>query len=251
MSVTIILVGGLGKRMSSPIPKVLHLIKDKPMIYYVIQNAIIMGSSKILIVVGKFRSMIQEQIDIYFPNSELFEYINQPEALGTGHAIKCCIPYFIENRIPKHYNVAIISGDVPLLSSATLLQLCSLKNSLLITNSETPIGCGRICFDKNHNIVQIIEEKDCTNEQKKIQYINCGIYHITVDTLLETVPHITNQNAANEYYLTDFVELALKKDYVLQYYELPKEDQYQIININTTDDLVKANLLADDLIHNV
>jgi len=239
--ITIILAGGLGSRMKSLLPKVLHIINDYPMIYYVIQNALHLGSTKILIVVGKYKSMIKEYIDKYFPKNEKIEYITQELPNGTGHAIQCCISYFINNKVPPSENILILSGDVPLITVKTLKHLMEIPNTLLITKTDTPFGCGRIILDDEDKIVKIIEEKDCTEKERQIQYINCGIYNITVQTLLDTVPYIKNLNKVSEYYLTDFVDLAWAKNIDLHYCELPPQDLYQVININTIEELVRAN----------
>ena len=245
--ITIILAGGLGKRMNSLLPKVLHIINEFPMIYYVIQNALKIGSTKILIVVGKYKNIIKECIDKYYVNT-CIEYIDQEYPNGTGHAIQCCIPYIISNNIPKTENILILSGDVPLIKENTLVKLLEYSNILLITKTENPFGNGRIIF-KDNKIVKIIEEKDCTNIEKQIQYINCGIYNITVDTLINTVPFIQNINQSFEYYLTDFIDLAVKKGIELNYYELPKTESYQISNINTMEDLINANISIGESTH--
>jgi bifunctional N-acetylglucosamine-1-phosphate-uridyltransferase/glucosamine-1-phosphate-acetyltransferase GlmU-like protein len=239
--ITIIMAGGLGSRMKSLLPKVLHIINDYPMIYYVIQNALTLGSSKILIVVGKYKSIIKEYIDKYFPRNNKIEYITQESPNGTGHAIQCCVYYLITANVNPADNILILSGDVPLITVETLQKLLYKPNTLLITKTDTPFGNGRIIFDDNNKIMKIIEEKDCTEKERQIQYINCGIYNITVQTLLDTVPYIQNLNKASEYYLTDFVDLAVSKNVDLHYYELPKEEIYQVININTIEELVQAN----------
>jgi bifunctional N-acetylglucosamine-1-phosphate-uridyltransferase/glucosamine-1-phosphate-acetyltransferase GlmU-like protein len=239
--ITIILAGGLGSRMKSLLPKVLHIIDEYPMIYYVIQNALLMGSSKILIVVGKYKDLIKEYIDKYFPKITNIEYIFQESPNGTGHAIQCCVQYIINSNINKKENVLILSGDVPLITCETLQKILDKPNTLLITKTDNPFGCGRIIFNDEDKIVKIIEEKDCNDLERQIPYINCGIYNITVDTLLTTIPYIQNINKAAEYYLTDFVDLAVGKKIDLNYYELPFQDLYQVVNINTIDELVRAN----------
>ena len=168
--VTIILAGGLGKRMNSTIPKVLHKVNDYPMIYYVIKRAIEIKSKDILIVVGKYQNEIEDNIKKYFTNEELIDihFINQPEITengiekvgGTGDAIKCCLPYLINSKLDSSTNILILSGDVPLLSLNTLQSLCALQNSLLITQLENPNGCGRIFFNRNSQIEKIVEEKE-------------------------------------------------------------------------------------------
>ena len=239
--ITIIMSGGLGKRMNSDLPKVLHPINNKPMICYVIENAIQIGSSKILIVVGKYKNIIRTQIEQHFKNTSIFEYIDQPEPLGTGNAIQCCASYFIENKVPVDTNILILSGDVPLITRQTLVKLTAIQNSLLITKSDNPTGCGRIIFNDDNTIRKITEEKDCSASEKKIQYVNCGIYYISVDFLYKTVPFICNLNASSEYYLTDIVEIANNEQICMVYYDLPIQNKYQILNINTPDELLIAN----------
>lgn len=237
---TIIMAGGLGKRMNSDIPKVLHLVKGKPMLWYVIKKALEVGSDHILIIVGKYKTLILKTIAKYFSVYEFFKFtiIDQEEPLGTGHAIQCCLPFFYENKIdPKTSQVLILSGDVPLIEKETIQQLLQKPNAILITKLENPVGCGRIIFRENNYIDKIIEEKDCTEEERNIDFVNAGIYHVTLDVLLTCLPKIENKNANQEYYLTDIVEIAGN----LSFYELPREKQIEIVNINTPAELDYVN----------
>lgn len=242
--ITAIMAGGLGKRMKTSKPKVLNLVKNKPMICHVIEQAIEAGSLHILIIVGKFKEEIKSAIELEFSIDILSKitYINQPEPLGTGHAVKCCIHFFKENNISVETNVLILSGDVPLIQSQTIGGLLSRPNSLLITQLENPTGCGRIIFDGSRKIIHcIVEEKDCEEEQREIKYVNCGIYNLTVETILKYIPLINNNNKSNEYYLTDIIEISKSGGLNIGVHELPKEKQYEIININTAEDLILAN----------
>lgn len=250
---TIILAGGLGKRMNSDLPKVLHCVHDKPMIYYVIRNALTIGSENVLVVVGKYREIIETAIKKIFNQIELakIHYIDQPEkiendkvkVMGTGDAVKCCLPFFIQNNIPSNSKVLILSGDVPLITPNTIQILLNTENTLLVTELEKPFGCGRIFLDKKNTICKIVEEKDCTEEETQCKLVNCGIYNINVDVLLECIPKITNQNKNQEYYLTDLVEIAINNRTDIFYYTLPIQNQYEIININTQEELLIANLI--------
>jgi len=251
-STTIIMAGGLGKRMNSILPKVLHKIGEYPMIYYVVNRAIEIGSSNILIVVGKYKDMIKSTLDNLLSENDCkkIHYIFQPEIKdangedkvgGTGHAILCCLPFFLENNIDRMSKVYILSGDVPLLKKETLIELGKTENSLLITNSDSPTGCGRVFFDLNYNILKIIEENDCSPEERENTYVNCGIYNVVVETLLQCIPEITNNNAAGEYYLTDIIEITINKLLRFSFYELPKENGYEVMNINNQKELMKAN----------
>lgn len=240
--IAIIMSGGLGKRMNSDVPKVLQLVNNKPMIYYVIRNAFDAGALTLLVVVGKYKTMIKDQVDNLFDLSELskIQYIYQPEPYGTGHAIQCCIPYFIQHNMNRHTDVLILSGDMPMLTADTIKQLSFCQNTILITELDDPTGYGRIVLSGD-SIQRIVEEKDGSSAEKQINHVNCGIYYITVDTIFKTVMPITANNAANEYYLTDFLEYAFNNQICIQPYLLPKEKQYQIMNINTPVDLERAN----------
>ena len=242
--ITIILAGGIGSRMKSLLPKVLHIVNDYPLIYYTILMAIRLDSTKILIVVGKYKSMIKECIDKYFPCLSEIIYIDQESPNGTGHAIQCCNQYitseFVNKQLSKTDNILILSGDVPLIKQETLEKLLENPDSLLIAKSEHPFGNGRIIF-KDDKIVKIVEEKDCSELERQILYINCGIYNITVQTFFDTIPFIKNANKASEFYLTDFVEIAVNRGIKLNHHELPNIEAYQVTNINTIEDLVRAN----------
>ena len=108
-NVIIIMAGGLGKRMNSELPKVLHKINGKPLLLNVVQESMLLTPLKIYIVVGKYRNIIEQTLCQYISLDNI-EFIMQPEALGTGHAIQCC-----RTELLKYYdtNVVILSGDTP------------------------------------------------------------------------------------------------------------------------------------------
>jgi len=248
------MAGGLGKRMKSDKPKVLNVLSGFPLIYYVIRAAISAGSDTILIVVGKYKEVIKEEIDELFSIfADKIHYIMQPEVLingelkvqGTGDAIKCCLPFFIEKQKPSAERVLILSGDVPLIQPKTISRLLNNSNSILITEMDNPFGCGRIVFSGDKQIKEIIEEKDCTEDQRNIKYVNCGIYNFTVELLMSCIPEIKNLNKNNEYYLTDAISIAKQKGFAINYYDLPRENSDEIININTKDDLLFATSRMD------
>ncbi len=258
--IVIIMAGGLGKRMESDLPKVLHLVtspsdttKSFPMITHIINTSIKIGADKIVVIVGKYKDVIKKTIEEYINQNNLIEYIGQNDlieyvdqepALGTGHAIKCALP-----SISKYLNerALILSGDVPLISISTLNGLYGDVNKLLITELDKPYGCGRILFDKSeceqdtNKIVGIREEKDCDPDEKKIKLVNCGIYQIKVEDLVNLVPLINNNNKSNEYYLTDIIGLMIKNNIQIETFVLEKNLQYEIKNVNTKKDLEELN----------
>jgi len=238
--IVLIMAGGLGKRMNSQLPKVLHELDGKPMIYYVINQALKLNAEKIIIIVGKYKAIISETINNFFPNNN-FVYIIQNQPLGTGNAIQSTIDYLQSNFSSKTKNVLILSGDVPLISNETLTNLLLTPDTILVAKLDNPDGCGRIIFsnDTLENVFKIIEHKDCSPDQLTINITNCGIYNMKLSTLVDTIPFITNNNAANEYYLTDMIEIANKKNIYINSYLLSENKNYEIANINTKEDLEK------------
>ena len=118
----------------------------------------------------------------------------------------------------------------------------TLQNTFLITELENPYGCGRIIFSDNENYIKkIVEEKHCNKKEREIKYVNCGIYNLNLSILKKYIPLIQNNNANQEFYLTDIVELLERKDIQLNYYKLPKDKKNEIVNINTQDELRFVN----------
>jgi len=245
-NIIIIMAGGLGKRMNSDLPKVLHKIHNKPMLVRVIEQSILLNPLEILVVVGKYKDIIQKTIGEYINKNTLknsnIKFILQPEPLGTGNAIQCC-----QNELEKYpnTNVIILSGDVPLLKSSTINDmLYNFKEVKIITTLiENPQGYGRI-IEKNKVFEKIVEEKDTSEEEKMVKKVNCGIYAIRSDLLCKYLPLLTNNNSQKEYYLTDIIELIQKGEKVtVGLYNIPKVRQNEIIGVNTTEQLTNLEQL--------
>ena len=243
--IVIIMAGGLGKRMNSDIPKVLHPIGDIPMLVHVIRQAQLLNPYKIFIVVGKFKEIIENTLREYIIDlNNNIEYVLQEQALGTGHAIMCCRDKLIESsKTNPVINVLVLSGDVPLITSNTmnkLISICSLDQiGLIVTNLIDPTGYGRIIENKNGVFDKIVEEKDCNSSDKLVTKVNCGIYAFNICTLCKYLPYIKNENSQNEYYLTDIVEIIKNKSEStnIKLYNIPQDRQYEIIGVNTIEQL--------------
>jgi len=254
--ISIILAGGLGKRMNSDLPKVLHFVNGKPMICHIIDRALELNSNKILIIVGKYRKIIDETIANYYEDSiynDYFIFIDQPNPIGTGNALYCCIEWLNINVRYIDTRILILSGDVPLLTNETLSSFISYKpfsNVLMTYELDEPRGYGRIIVDEESGYIEkIIEEKDCTEEQFKIKIVNCGIYYTDYFTLFNTLPKLDNRNASGEYYLTDIIGLSFHKK-GFSPYVLSKEKHIEIANINTKEDLDRINSNTSDCFSN-
>lgn len=245
--VAIIMAGGLGKRMNSDLPKVLHKISDIPMICHILLKLKLIAQfynlEKIMIVVGKYRQIIEETINNFLQENDLqflienIQYIDQIEPMGTGHAIQCCRSELL--KYPNK-NVLILSGDVPLISSSLMIKMVTNLNiiRIAVTCLENSTGYGRI-VEKGGKFDKIVEEKDCDAEQKTIKKVNCGLYAFDCNTLCRYLPYLKNNNSQNEYYLTDIIEIIKCKEQInyVEMCEINKEIQYEIMGVNTLQQL--------------
>lgn len=243
--VIIIMAGGLGKRMNSLIPKVLHKIHGKPMLVHVVETAMKLHPIKIMIVVGKYKTIIEETLLDYIStyDIETIEYVLQDEPLGTGHAIQCCSKQLYDYM---DRSVIILSGDTPLLQASTIEDIIYLDITnhnkkfvkIVATIMENPYGYGRIIQDEKGNFVSIIEDKDASFKEKETKLVNCGIYLFSASLLCKYLPFLDNNNAQQEYYLTDLIGL-IKHDEKMDIglYEIPLERQREIYGVNTIEQL--------------
>jgi UDP-N-acetylglucosamine diphosphorylase/glucosamine-1-phosphate N-acetyltransferase len=237
MSLVVIMAGGLGKRMNSDLPKVLHKIAGKPMLVHVITQALLINPLKIMVIVGKYREKIIETIKEYMDNKDII-YIDQPTPLGTGHALQCCREELLKY---PNTNTIILSGDVPLLKSNTIneMLLSFNKAKIMTTELENPSGYGRI-IEENDEFAKIMEDKDCNEREKNVKKVNCGIYAFHTEILCKYLPFLSNNNSQKEYYLTDIVQIIKDNEQLnIDTYNIPLERQIEIIGVNTADQLAE------------
>ena len=244
-----ILAGGEGKRMHSDgserKPKVLYPFHGEPMILRILKIAIQLLPNKIFIIVGKYRDQIERVIGSYISDTSIIEYIDQPEPKGTGDAIKCSLPYYkTDDRI------LILNGDMPCITHDLLQNLLVSTSRKLCTivgaKVDNPFGYGRIEYNAQDEFRRIIEERDCTMEQKKIDLINAGIYLVTGSILASCIPSITNENSQREYYFTDLFLLHKKYSTIpIFIYEISRKDSWMIQGVNTIEELEIAEKTAN------
>ena len=197
---TIILAAGKGARMNTSLPKVMQPLGGKTLISHVIKTAK-HSSQDITVVVGHKKELLKHHINSLDPK---IQTTDQNEQLGTAHAVKTA-----SHLIKEGEKILVLYGDVPLISNTTIEALISsqAKCSLLSMKLNNPTGYGRIVVDDINNALKIIEQKDASAEERKIQEVFTGILLIEGDLLTQALKEIKNQNAANEYYLTDLVEI--------------------------------------------
>ena len=246
----VIMAGGLGKRMNSPLPKVLHKVGNLPMIVHVIKTSLELNVNNIFIIIGKFKDIIQEEVSKYFSFEELnkISYIIQEEACGTGHAIQCA--YSSLKNINE--NILILSGDTPLITKNSLMNMINSNNSnskciLMVKETENPFGLGRVILE-NNSFSKIIEEKDADETQKKIKLINCGIYMIHSKLICNYIFDLQNNNNQKEFYLTDLIGIIKKNYYDVDLFQLQLDRDIELTGVNNVEELEKLNNLYN-LLH--
>lgn len=199
----IVLAAGKGTRMKSEKSKLVHKIYGKELVKRVVETARKSGIEDIITIVGYKK----EQVQIVLGDTVKYAY--QEEMLGTGHAVMQAE----ELLKGKEGKVVVLNGDVPILRPETVKKFVqkSIKHkesaTVLTAIYNNPTGYGRIVRDIGGNITGIIEEKDATDEQKKIQEINAGIYCFDIQELLKALKKIEPNNVQKEYYLTDVVRI--------------------------------------------
>lgn len=233
MVLTIILAAGLQLNPFTRLPSVLDIIHDKPQIYYHIKQALTIRSTHILIVLGKYRNLIEPVIEKYFSGMRQIVYIEQTSNCylntlrerGTGDAIKSCLPFLISNNILFETNVLIMHGNGPLLSLKTINKMLCTPNTILVAEVKNPANYGRIIMNPDNTMIEkIVEDRECTAEESRIKLINYGAYNIQLGVLAKFIPDLTNRNQHKKYYLTDIVQIAGKHFVKMTPYILPQKE---------------------------
>lgn len=203
----IVLAAGQGTRMKSKLYKVLHPVCGKPMVQHVVDHIGSLDAERIVTVVGHGAEMVKEQL------GEQSEYVLQAEQLGTAHAVQQAEPVLgtLEGT------TLVVCGDTPLIRPETMKALFdyhtsqNAKATILTAVAEDPTGYGRVLRDAEGNVAQIVEQKDATEEQKKVTEINTGTYCFDNKALFEALKLVKNDNAQGEYYLPDVIEILQKQ----------------------------------------
>jgi bifunctional UDP-N-acetylglucosamine pyrophosphorylase/glucosamine-1-phosphate N-acetyltransferase len=204
----VILAAGMGKRMQSALPKVLHPLAGKPLLQHVINTARSLNPKKLCVIYGHGGAAVPSAVHAWGVDggANIDTALQQPQ-LGTGHAVMQALP-----QIDLDAPTLVLYGDVPLTTSASLQRLVDAagndKLGILTVVQDNPFGLGRIVRE-NGEIVRIVEEKDATEAERAIKEINSGIMVIPTRHLNGWLAALKNNNAQGEYYLTDIVAQAV------------------------------------------
>jgi len=233
---TVILAAGQGTRMKSNLPKVLHNLLGKPMVWYALEATRQVTGEKPVMVIGHGADQVRQAL------GDQAEYVLQKPLLGTGHAVLQAEPLLSG----KSDMVLVIYADMPLLTGETLARLVEKAQShsgpvsmLTVTNDDSR-GFGRILRDRSGQVSGIVEEALATPEQLGIQELNPGVYCFRAAWLWPAVKHI-QLSPKGEYYLTDLVGIAVAEGHAVQ--TMNVEDPNEVIGINTRLHLAQAEAL--------
>lgn len=263
----VLMAGGSGTRMGSDIPKQLMNVGNFPMMVHLFNTAVYMNTPVLLVVSAKNKDVIinnllnnnhiikQETTDCarykYLSNACGYEDVDvyvcvQPVANGTGGALISTMDFF-KHRADSNDSVLVLSADVPLITKKTMNTMFDhisdphSKCCILTKDTTDNFGYGRIVMHDD-KFVKIVEQKDCSEQEKQITMINSGVYAFKVGSLMETLPMLTPNNAQKEYYLTDCPKLisdkADQKTVPVKIHTLGNSDSFdETLGANTPEQL--------------
>jgi UDP-N-acetylglucosamine diphosphorylase/glucosamine-1-phosphate N-acetyltransferase len=244
---TVIMAAGQGKRMRNPDKsKVMFELKGKPMIECVVDLSLKIDSEIIIPIVGHQKQTLMDFISLKFKKDmDCIKFAHQDVQLGTGHAL------MQTHSILELFegDVLILSGDVPMLKVETVMKFLNFhygnrfEASLISAIFENPFGYGRVIRTADGTFVETVEEKDATDEQRKIKEINSGIYIVDSRYLFEALATLKTDNSQGEYYLTDIFKYF--RDKKLKIGAMPVDNNLEITGINTVEQLEELEKLID------
>jgi len=196
----VILAAGRGTRMGSPLPKVLHQAAGRPLVDWVIDACEAAGIARIVVVVGYREDLVRAAL-----TARRVEFVTQQEQLGTGHAAatgRQALDGFAGE-------VLVLNGDSPLITGEVLREMVARHReaqadaSLLYVVPSEPLEYGRLVFGPDGGVLDVVEERDCTPEQRAIRELNAGFYVFNAPAIWQVLESLRNDNHAGEYYVTD------------------------------------------------
>jgi len=209
--------------MKSALPKVLHPVAGRSMLAHVVSAAQLLGPKAIHVVVGHGAEQVRETM-----STTDLHWVIQDQQLGTGHAVLQAMPSVSDDSI-----VLVLYGDVPLITTHTLISLVSKATAapaLLTAVVQQPLGLGRIIRDAHGKLLEVVEEKDATKEQRKICEVNTGVLAAPATDLKNYLAQVGNSNKQGEYYLPDILGLAVKEGKTIESCAASSELEVQGVN---------------------
>lgn len=239
----IILAAGKGTRMQSDLPKVCHEVGGRPMVCAVVDACLQAGCDRVVVVVGYKQELVREALESY---GDTVEFAVQHEQLGTGHAVMSAVDAFpLEERGTS--DVFVLCGDGPLIRSSTLDTMLKLHRTsgaaatLATSTIDDPSGYGRIVRDAEGRFERIVEQKNASEDELKLNEVNPSYYCMSTLAMFEALKQVNRNELTGEYYITDVFELMLKRGLPVEVIDaVPAED---ILSINTLEHLAHVDAI--------
>lgn len=236
----IIMAAGKGTRMGGDLPKVVHEVAGKPMVWWVVQACKEAGAQRCILVVGYKADMVRDALT----GVDGVEFVEQTEQLGTAHAVQMAQPAFEGSPLG---DIFVLAGDGPLIRSQTLSRLVEVHRrtsaaaTLATSVIDDPTGYGRIVRDADGHFDAIVEQKDATAEQIAVKEVNPSYYCFDGEALFKTLDEINANNAQGEYYITDAPGILKRHGKTVTVVDaVPPED---VLSINNPDQLATVDLI--------
>ena len=239
----VVLAAGIGKRMKSSLPKVLHSIQGTTMLQHVVNTLQELKPLRIVVVAGQHLEKIKASLQ----DIDRISFAEQREPRGTGDALLRAVSFLGKGK----ETTIVVNGDSPLITRETLRKFLALHRkrrnalSLLSFIAEEPKSYGRLIRDQRGYVISVIEDRDATASQKAINEVNSGVYAIEPEAL-RLLDEIKLNKSKGEYYLTDIVHIAREKGMRMDAFQIGYEDEF--IGVNTREELEKAGRLMKDRI---
>jgi bifunctional UDP-N-acetylglucosamine pyrophosphorylase/glucosamine-1-phosphate N-acetyltransferase len=230
--VVIILAAGAGKRMKSALPKVLQPLAGKPLLQYVLDTARSLDPAAIHVVYGHGGTAVPAAFA-----HEAVSWVQQAEQLGTGHAVMQAAPLLAPDQ-----RVLILNGDGPLITRETLQALLQAAGrdevGLLTVKASDPTGYGRVLRSAGGRVRAIVEERDATAQQRRVDECNTGVLTLPASRLTKWLGRLGNRNSQREYYLTDVIALAVRDHVAVR--PVVAADEHEVQGVNDRVQLAAA-----------
>jgi len=233
--IAVVLAAGKGKRMRSPLPKVLHEAAGRPLLAWVVDAARAAGCAKILAVIGHGADLVRQTL-----RGDDIGWVLQAEQRGTGHALAQ-----VEGHFDGEATLLVLSGDVPLVTPATLDRLAAEAESgwgaMAVADLDDPGSLGRVLTAEDGGLDRIVEARDATPEELAVQRINAGIYALPAPEIFTYLAGLTTDNAQGEFYLTDAVTAAAGEGRPIRLVSL--DDPDEALGVNDPAELARIHHL--------
>jgi bifunctional UDP-N-acetylglucosamine pyrophosphorylase/glucosamine-1-phosphate N-acetyltransferase len=239
--VAIVLAAGIGKRMQSDLPKVLHPVLGRPMLEHVLDAVRAVGVQRSIVVVGHQAERVQSAI-----TRRDVEFVLQSPQLGTGHAVLQAEPLLRD----VNGTAVVLCGDTPLLTPETLQDLLTTHRdtraaaTVLTAILDDPTGYGRVLRGADGSVRRIVEHKDATEEERRVREINSGLFTFSIADLFASLALVRSDNAQGEYYLTDTLAILLGMGRRVS--ARVCRDPRQVLGVNTPAQLQEVETILQD-----